>query len=151
MFVPEQIEHDVFVDAPVERVWTVITEAEHVGAWFGDSAEIDLRPGGAMTLKWKEHGSFPARVETVEPPSRFSFRWARPAGAEPRDGNSTLVEFTLAPEGEGTRLRVVESGFRTLDAKDAEKATYASENTKGWQIELEDVRRYVADLAGVPS
>jgi uncharacterized protein YndB with AHSA1/START domain len=149
MPVPEQIQHDVLVDAPVERVWAVITEAEHVGSWFGDAAEIDLRPGGAMTLTWEKHGSIVGRVEKVEPPSFFSFRWARPPGAEPREGNSTLVEFSLTAEGDGTRLRVVESGFPSLEGDDQSK--YAAMNTEGWKLELEDLRRYVAELAEVAS
>jgi uncharacterized protein YndB with AHSA1/START domain len=149
MPVPERIQHDVLVDAPVERVWAVITEAEHVGAWFGDAAEIDPRPGGAMTLTWKAHGTILARVEKVEPPSFFSFRWARPAGAEPREGNSTLVEFSLTAEGDGTRLRVVESGFPSLEGDD--KSKYAAMNTEGWRMELEDLRRYVAEVAEVRS
>jgi uncharacterized protein YndB with AHSA1/START domain len=151
MAVPERIEHEVLVEAPVDRVWTVITEPEHIRAWFGDGAEIDLRPGGVLTLTWKEYGTFLARVEKVEPPRAFSFRWARPAGVEPHERNSTLVEFSLAPEGGQTRLRVVESGFPTLDGDDAEKAKHAAENTEGWQVELEDLRRYVAESARVRS
>src|SRR5262245_40624846 len=108
--VPEHIEREILIDAPLEVVWAVVTEPEHVGAWFGDDAAIELRPGGDMVLTWQEHGSFRARVEKVEPPHVFAFRWARPAGAEPRTGNSTLVELSLSAEGERTRLRVVESG-----------------------------------------
>ena len=48
--VPDRIDHEVLVEAPPERVWAIVTEPAHVGAWFGDSAEIDLRPGGEMTL-----------------------------------------------------------------------------------------------------
>src|SRR5688572_25822084 len=93
--VPERIEREVLIEAPLEVVWAVVTEPEHVGGWFGDSAEIDLRPGGDATLTWEEHGSVRARVESVDPPHTFSFRWARPVGAEPGEGNSTLVEFNL--------------------------------------------------------
>ena len=39
---------------------------------------------------------------------------AAPEDNEPGDGTSTLVGFVLAPEGSGTRLRVVESGFQRL-------------------------------------
>jgi uncharacterized protein YndB with AHSA1/START domain len=50
--VPDQIERETVINAPVERVWELITEAEHLGRWFGDAgAEIDLRPGGAMILR----------------------------------------------------------------------------------------------------
>src|SRR5215207_736980 len=115
--VPNEIEREMIIDAPVERVWELLTEAEHVGRWFSDAgAEIDLRPGGAMLLRWAEHGEFHARVEEVDPHRVFAFRGARdPGKTQFGDGNSTLVRFTLSPEGGTTRLRVVESGFAGLD------------------------------------
>ncbi|MGH2617938.1 MAG: SRPBCC domain-containing protein [Thermomicrobiales bacterium] len=131
--VPEQITHEIVVDAPVARVWAIITEAEHIREWFAfDGARIDLRPGGALVMTWKEHGTFHARIERVEPTRRFAYRWAHLADQQPGDGNSTLVEFTLSPEGDGTRLRVVESGFRELDMPETEQAQWAADNIQGW-------------------
>ena len=53
--IPDRIERETVINAPVERVWELITEAEHLGRWFGDAgAEIDLRPGGALVLRWSE-------------------------------------------------------------------------------------------------
>jgi uncharacterized protein YndB with AHSA1/START domain len=147
--VPEQIEREVMVAAPIERVWAVVTQPEHVGSWFGDAgAEIDLRPGGAMTITWAQHGISHAMVERVEPPHVFAYRWARPSHQEVREGNSTLVEFTLAADGEQTRLRVVESGFRALDISPEEQAKYAEGNTRGWRSELDEL---VAYAEGVPA
>ena len=75
--VPDRIERETVINAPVERVWELITEPEHVGRWFGDAgAAIDLRPGGEMVIRWTEHGTSHARVVAVEPHSRFSYRWA---------------------------------------------------------------------------
>jgi uncharacterized protein YndB with AHSA1/START domain len=146
--VPDRIDHEVVVEAPPERVWAIVTEPAHVAAWFGDSAEIDLRPGGDMTLHWKDHGSFLGRVEQVDPPRLFSFRWARPADVAPAAGNATLVEFTLTPEGPNTRLRVVESGFRDLDLPEAEQAEHAVGNQKGWAHELGELVEYAAERVG---
>jgi uncharacterized protein YndB with AHSA1/START domain len=144
--IPDQIEREILIAAPLEVVWAVVTEPEHVGTWFSDSAEIDLRPGGAANLTWQEHGRFLGRVERVDPPHSISFRWARPNDVEPREGNSTLVEFTLSPEGESTRLRVVESGFRALDASDDDKQEYLDGNSEGWRKELDELREYVAAM-----
>jgi uncharacterized protein YndB with AHSA1/START domain len=143
--VPDRIEREILIDAPLEVVWVVVTESEHVGSWFSDSAVIELRPGGRATLTWREHGAALARIERVEPPHEFAFRWARPLGAEPDEGNSTLVEFSLVAEGDGTRLRVVESGFRELEASEEEKARYAEGNQKGWEIELGELETYMRD------
>src|ERR687897_549283 len=61
--VPDQIERETVINAPVERVWELITEAEHLGRWFGDAGpEMDLRPGGAMVLRWTDHGTSRGRV-----------------------------------------------------------------------------------------
>jgi uncharacterized protein YndB with AHSA1/START domain len=46
----DRIERTVVVAAPIERVWAVITRAEHIASWFSDTAEVDLRPGGSLTL-----------------------------------------------------------------------------------------------------
>ena len=149
--VPDQIERETVIDAPVERVWELITEPEHVGRWFGDAgAAIDLRPGGEMVIRWAEHGTSHARVVAVEPHTRFSYRWApfkEPGGEQPVEGNSTLVEFTLAPDGEGTRLRVVESGFASLATSDEQRAKNHASNTGGWQHELGELSDYAAKVA----
>jgi uncharacterized protein YndB with AHSA1/START domain len=149
--VPEQIERETVIAAPVERVWTLLTEAEHLGRWFGDAgAELDLRPGGALSLSWEEHGTVRGRVVDVEAPNRFSYRWfALPEtdGGDPVEGNSTLVEFTLEAEGGGTRLRVVESGFDKLFAEPAKQNERAEGNRKGWASELAELADYAERVA----
>jgi uncharacterized protein YndB with AHSA1/START domain len=149
--VPDHIERETVINAPVERVWELITQAEHLGRWFGDAgAEIDLRPGGVMTLHWTKHGTTRGRVVAVEPHTRFSYRWAPfkdPSGDEPGEGNSTLVEFTLQPEGDGTRLRVVESGFASLATSDAQRQQNLKGNTEGWEFETGELRAYAEKVS----
>jgi len=143
--VPTRITRDTHVDAPVERVWAVLTTAEHIAGWFGDSASVDLRPGGAMALGWAAYGDFRALITKVDAPRAFAFRWAADADVEPGQGNSTLVEFTLAPEGDGTLLTVVESGFGLLARPAEAQAEHALENTKGWEQELAELKAYAED------
>ena len=57
--VPDRIESEVLIEAPVDVVWSIVTEAEHVGKWFSDSAEIELEPGGKAVLTWDEYGTLP--------------------------------------------------------------------------------------------
>jgi uncharacterized protein YndB with AHSA1/START domain len=62
---------------------------------------------------------------------------------EPAPGSSTLVEFTLTAEDDGTLLRVVESGFDTLTGPAAEIAEYHAGNVDGWRHELGDLAAYL--------
>ena len=85
-------------------------------------------------------------MEKVEPPHYFAYRWIRGADAEAREDNSTLVEFTLTVDGEGTRLRVVETGFSGLDSPEDERRQDAESHREGWARELGELREYVQEL-----
>ncbi|HEY8582582.1 MAG TPA: SRPBCC family protein [Capillimicrobium sp.] len=145
---PDRIEQETTIAAPIERVWDVLTTAEHIGSWFSDAgADVDLRPGGTVVLRWEEHGTAVCRLERVEPPRALTWRWAASDAPEPQGepvpGQSTLVEFTLAEVDGGTLLRVVESGFEALDARSAEQRAFLYEgNVEGWEIQLGRIGRY---------
>jgi uncharacterized protein YndB with AHSA1/START domain len=141
------IERDVLIDASRERVWEVLTDAGHVAHWFGASAEIDLHPGGHAQFGWQDQAIFEAVVERVERPSAFSYRWARDAGTEPGMGTGTLVEFTLTEVPAGTLLRVVETGFASLDLSQAEQGQAAEGNRRGWTDELAQLKEYAERAA----
>jgi uncharacterized protein YndB with AHSA1/START domain len=112
----DSVEREVYVEARPEVVWAAVTQPEVFARWYAfGGAEIDLRPGGRVVMRWDEHGEFLGFVEKVEPGRRFAYRYAVDPGVDPAPGNANLVEFTLTPEGEGTRLLVVESGFDRLD------------------------------------
>jgi uncharacterized protein YndB with AHSA1/START domain len=143
MAVADRIEREVVVAAPAERLWEVLTQPEHIGRWFeGMTAQVDLRPGGTMVLDSAEFGKIQAVVEQVEPPRLFSYRWARHPDTPVAEGTATLVEFTLTPEGAGTRVRVVESGFAGTDAVKVDQARHAEANSQGWLQVLDSMRRY---------
>jgi uncharacterized protein YndB with AHSA1/START domain len=146
----DRIEREITIGASQERAWELLTEAEHLGKWFADAgAEIDLQPGGAVALHWDEHGTYRGRVERVEPPRFVSFRWAALGfpDSEPREGNSTLVEFTLTPDGDGTRLRVTESGFDTLDWPEDKQREHREGNREGWEIKTRELAEYAAEVS----
>jgi len=142
-----QIEREVVIDAPVEVVWRTITEPEQIRQWFADRVELELEPGGRGLMGFEDR-ALPLVVETVEPPTRFSFRWNHPAGEEPAAGNSTLVEFTLVGDGERTRLRVVEGALELLAWPVADKERFADEHRGGWAMFMDRLARLLAERPG---
>jgi uncharacterized protein YndB with AHSA1/START domain len=144
----DRIEREVVIAAPLERVWEIITQAEHVGEWFGDSAEVDLRPGGTIVFRWEKHGTAYATIEKIDEPRYFSYRWKPGVTNEkPGDDDSTLVEFTLTPHEGQTRLRVVETGFSRLPLNESKRAEQFEDHTEGWAIQMRDLQEYVEGLA----
>ena len=148
---PQRIERDILIDAPVETVWAVVTEPEHISGWFSDSVELDLRPGGRAVLHWNDHGSVQGRVERVEPPHFFSFRWVVHHGADFAEANSTLVEFSLSADGDSTRLKVVESGFRDVAGPEDEKQRHFDSHRRGWELELGQLEEYLEQRTRTPA
>ena len=125
------IEREILIEAPAHVVWRTITEPDQVSQWFAERVELVAEPGAHGYMGFGEQGG-PIVVETVDPPTRFSFRWNYPPGEEPVAGNSILVEFTLMSEGnEHTRLRVTESGHELRAWPEEEKARYANEHRGG--------------------
>ena len=142
MEVPDSIERELILPVPPARVWTALTQADQLSAWFGTQATVDLRPGGELVFTWDgstgPRGSGRGVIEAIEPPTRFVFRWQSVADHVPM----TRVEFTLEPHPEGTRLRLVESGFASLPPELRGRAH--RDNTEGWQRELGELTQYLA-------
>ncbi|MFD5895579.1 SRPBCC domain-containing protein [Streptomyces sp. NPDC060366] len=137
----DRIERETLIAAPLERVWSLVAQP---GFWVADKANLPgtvAKEGESMVAKNSEYGDFPVRVEKVEPPTYLAYRWASAfPGEELREDNSTLVEFTLAPEGDGTRLRVVESGFAALSGSEELRGRAVKDNTVGWPQELGELK-----------
>jgi uncharacterized protein YndB with AHSA1/START domain len=137
---PDRIERTIELAHAPTRVWTALTTAEGLAAWFGDTATIDLRQGGSARMTFGEEHVAEMRVERVEEPSAFGFTW-HIYGLPEDDPRRTYVEFTLAPTGRGTTLTVVETGFAQL-SDDAYKVAFDG-NTRGWRSELDELIQYL--------
>jgi uncharacterized protein YndB with AHSA1/START domain len=140
--VPDSIERELILPVPPARVWTALTRSDQLSAWFGTQATIDLRPGGEVIFTWDGSTGLPGTnrgvIEAVDPPNRFAFRWQ----SSPDTVQMTRVEFMLEPHPEGTRLRLVESGFASLPPELRGRSHEG--NTIGWQRELGELAQYLA-------
>ncbi len=140
----DRIEKDVFIAAPVERVWRALTDHEQFGAWFGVKLDGPFVVGestyGAMTEPSFEGWPWESRTEVMEAPRLFAFTWAHTVerDEDPHTAPRTRVEFRLAPEGEGTRLTIVESGFDAVPEE--RRAEVMRNNARGWEIQSARVK-----------
>jgi uncharacterized protein YndB with AHSA1/START domain len=142
------IEREIFVDAPPETVFDVVSSPAHIREWW--SAETDVEPevGRSGELRWRDEESgrvdvVPITVVDAQPPHRFAFRWTHDAGEAASSGNSMLVTFELTPSGTGTTLRLTETGFRERGWEVAVLEEAYREHEQGWDFYLPRI----ADLA----
>lgn len=151
----DQIERQILIAAPRERVWRALSSPEEFGAWFGFQLDGAFIPGSRVSGKivqppGYEHLRLELWIEEVEPEHRFSYRW-HPYAIDPdtdyRGEPTTLVEFRLAEAPEGTRVTVTESGFDRIPL--ARRAEAFRMNAQGWDIQVANLERYVTGRAGV--
>ncbi len=93
------VQREIVVPAPVEEVWSALTEPERLEEWFANDVELDLEPGGVGTFRWDDGDERHAVVEEVVPERRFAFTW----------DDESRVEIELAEVETGTRVLVTET------------------------------------------
>lgn len=144
-------EHDTFtvrrtirIAASVEKVWSAVTEPEHISRWFGRTVFVGNGVGAQGTVTWPDEPAIPIRVEEVDRPRLISYRWCNDDAAETVPSefdaeHSTVFTFTLEPVADGTQLTVVETGFETT----VDPAGNLESHRLGWDEQLD---RLVAAL-----
>jgi len=128
----DRIERSIAIAAPVERVWSIVSEP---GWWINEGT---LRPhrivdagDGVVVVHDQTHGAFRIRTERLDPPRYAAFRWL---GREDEKGAGTLTEFWVEDADGGVTLRVVESGLENVP--ESEREAYLRDNAHGWETEL---------------
>lgn len=132
------VRRTIHIDAPIEKVWSTITQPDQIARWFGRPVLDGAGLGATGTIAWPERHDIPLRVEAFDPPRLVTYRWNNDdaLGSAPDaldESTSTVFTFTLEPNDGGTRLTVVETGFdRTTDA-----ASNMASHALGWTSELD--------------
>jgi len=133
----DAIERDLLLPASPEVVWEKsFGSPEALSSWFPEKIEGDYSPGGTFFLIWGEHRC-EARLTEFTPGRALAYQW-HPGDIYTLDTfpaeELTTVRFTLEPEGESTRVRMVESGFSRI--REERRAAALKANTGGWDEEL---------------
>ena len=110
---------------PPEKVWRTLTDPALLAQWLLPVVGLRLNPGATFTLQapprpgWD--GSVHCRLVDAEANRKISYTWAVA-------DIDTLVSFELTPTASGTRLSIVQSGFKEHQKKNFGGARY------GWRL-----------------
>lgn len=134
---PDAIRLERILDAPVDKVWRYLTEAELRSQWF--MGGTDATPGGEFDLV-VDHDKLSDEKDVPYPESYEKFKgavWAEKViRFEPprllettfQSGKNGTVTYELRPEGERTRLVLTHSGITS--------GTGAQDFGTGWNSHL---------------
>jgi uncharacterized protein YndB with AHSA1/START domain len=144
------IEREIYVEAPPEVVFEVVSSPDHLKEWWPDDAQYEPTPGSVGEIVFGDRNAdgavVPFTVVDARPPQSFSFRWTHPADEVAAAGNSLLVTFDLTPSGGGTLLKMTETGFREMGWEAAVLEHQYTEHVSGWEFYLPRLATYVATL-----
>lgn len=108
-----------------KKIWRALTDPALLAEWLLPAVGFTLEPGAAFTLQappmpeWD--GRVDCRVLDVDPLKMLRYAWVV-------GDIDTIVTFTLTPTSTGTRLSLVQSGFRDDQKKNFGGARY------GWRL-----------------
>ena len=145
---------------PLELEFDVACSPQHAfetwafdtARWWPASHSVSTQPGLVVTLEPRVGGRIFERtpagdehdwgeVTAWEPPGRLAYRWHL---RQDRD-DATQVEITFSGSVQGTRVRIVHSGWERLGAKGSD---LRNRNRAGWDGLLP---RFVAACGDVPA
>jgi uncharacterized protein YndB with AHSA1/START domain len=108
-----------------EKVWRALTDPVLLSEWLLPVADIQLEPGAAFTFKTQPYpgwdGTVNCRFVEIEAHRKLAYTWTVPF-------LETVVTFTLTPTATGTRLSLVQSGFKPDQKREFGGARY------GWTM-----------------
>jgi uncharacterized protein YndB with AHSA1/START domain len=108
-----------------EKVWRALTDPVLLTEWLLPVIDLKLEPGAAFTFNAQPQpgwdGVVSCRFLEIEAQRKLSWRWVV-------GDIDTVVTFTLTPTSSGTRLCLVQSGFRPDQKQNLGGARY------GWKM-----------------
>jgi uncharacterized protein YndB with AHSA1/START domain len=133
---PSQIETIAFeVDLAhsPEKVWRALTDPALLAEWLLPVVDLKLEPGAEFTFKTQAYpgwdGTVNCRFVEIEKHRKLSYTWTVPF-------LDTVVTFTLTPTASGTRLTIVQSGFKPDQKRESGGARYGWKMMAGKLVDL---------------
>lgn len=121
----ESISFEFDLSHSPEKVWRALTDPELLAAWLLPVIDLQLEPGTEFRFEAEPKpgwdGTVHCRLLEVEAHRRLRWRWVV-------GDIDTVVTFTLTPTASGTRLSIVQSGFKPDQKREFGGARY------GWRM-----------------
>lgn len=130
----DAIAFEIELNHSPQKVWRALTDPALLTEWLLPVVELKLEAGAAFMFKTQPHpgwdGTVNCRLLDIEAHTKLRYAWV--VG----DMLDTVVTFTLTPTDSGTRLSIVQSGFKPEQKQNFGGARYGWKLMGGKLIEL---------------
>jgi len=132
----ESISFEFDLRHSIEKVWRALTDPVLLAEWLLPVVGLELEPGAAFTFKKEAppagwDGNVNCRILEIEAHKKLSYTWV--VGDM---GIDTIVTFGLTKTASGTRLSLVQSGFKPHQKQNWGGARYGWKMMGGNLVEL---------------
>jgi uncharacterized protein YndB with AHSA1/START domain len=103
------VEQELEIEAPIETVFGLLTDARGLLEWMAVEAECEPAVGGRLRWRHEDGSIMSGRFTSLEPPRRLAFTYGWEQGGLDVPPGSTHVVIELEERGGVTRLRLVHS------------------------------------------
>ncbi len=103
------IEHELVIAAPIERVWSCFAEAGGLNAWWTSTASAEPRLGGLYRFGFDAAHQWVGIARIYQAPTEIE--WEMTETAPMTDWLGTRVGARLTAEGNKTRLHFFHRGW----------------------------------------
>jgi uncharacterized protein YndB with AHSA1/START domain len=121
----DSIAFDFELQHSTKKVWRALTDPALLAQWLLPVLDLRLEPGATFTFKADPVGGWDGvvncRLLEIEEQKKLSYAWIV-------GDMDTVVTFTVTPTASGTRLSVVQSGFKPDQKRNWGGARY------GWKM-----------------
>jgi uncharacterized protein YndB with AHSA1/START domain len=102
--------HRVDVLSGVQLVWTALVDPAILARWCSPKAQIRAQPGGVFRGSVDRMTELEAHIDVFEPARRLRLIYM-PTLSLPSTDSVIVDDFILEPDGDGTILRLLGSGY----------------------------------------
>ncbi|QSQ25779.1 SRPBCC domain-containing protein [Pyxidicoccus parkwayensis] len=121
----ESLSFEFDLNHPPQKVWRALTDPVLLAEWLLPVTGLKLETGTPFTFKTQPYpgwdGTVNCKFVEIETHRKLSYTWDV-------IGMNTVVTFTLTPTASGTRLSLVQSGFKPEQKQNFGGARY------GWKM-----------------
>jgi uncharacterized protein YndB with AHSA1/START domain len=117
------VERELVIDASPETVWELLVDPAKATSWMGRQSWSEPHEGGLYRVEVIPGHIARGEYIELDAPRKLVLSWGW-EGENAVPAGSSRLEFTLTPEGDGTRLHFVHSGLPSAES--------AASHAHGW-------------------